>query len=140
MNANFLGSVPLPYTYRVTLMFLRMFQTCGTYFTSILLPLCASVLNYITSCSDNNFANSSLQLFKTLLIMNGIHGVESLQINLLCRIHDEADNKHASTHLEGSLNRLNLTLLTWRIWRAPNNASKLQMGFKRAFKKFKAQC
>jgi len=29
---------------------------------------------------------------------------------------------------------LTLTLLTWRIWRAPNNASKWQMGFNSVFK------
>jgi hypothetical protein len=29
---------------------------------------------------------------------------------------------------------LNLNLLTWRIWWAPNNASKWQMGFNLAFK------
>jgi len=29
---------------------------------------------------------------------------------------------------------LTLTLLTWRIWRAPNNASRWQMGFNSAFK------
>ena len=29
---------------------------------------------------------------------------------------------------------LTLTLLTWRIWWAPNNVSKLQMGFNSAFK------
>jgi hypothetical protein len=29
---------------------------------------------------------------------------------------------------------LTLTLLTWRIWWAPNNASRLQMGFNSAFK------
>ena len=31
-------------------------------------------------------------------------------------------------------NVLTLILLTWGIWRAPNNASKLQMGFNSAFK------
>jgi len=30
--------------------------------------------------------------------------------------------------------RLTLTLLTWRIWWAPNNVSKWQMGFNSAFK------
>jgi len=30
--------------------------------------------------------------------------------------------------------RLTRTLLTWRIWRAPNNASKWQMGFNSEFK------
>jgi len=29
---------------------------------------------------------------------------------------------------------LTLILLTWRIWRAPNNASRWQMGFNSAFK------
>ena len=29
---------------------------------------------------------------------------------------------------------LTLILLTWRIWCAPNNASRWQMGFNRAFK------
>jgi hypothetical protein len=30
-----------------------------------------------------------------------------------------------------------LTMLTWRIWRAPTNASKWQMGFNSAFKGLK---
>ena len=30
---------------------------------------------------------------------------------------------------------LNLTLLTWRIWWAPNNASRWQVGFNRVFKR-----
>jgi len=30
--------------------------------------------------------------------------------------------------------RLTLILLTWRIWRAPNNGSRWQMGFNLAFK------
>jgi len=77
MNANFLGSLPLPYTYQVTFVLLRTFQNFGTYFTYVFLPLCDSVLNYITSCSDNMVADSSLELFKTLLIIYGIHGVET---------------------------------------------------------------
>ena len=32
------------------------------------------------------------------------------------------------------VNDLTLILLTWRKWRAPNNASKQQMGFNSAFK------
>jgi len=31
--------------------------------------------------------------------------------------------------------RLNLILLTWRIWWAPNNASRGKMGFNSAFKR-----
>ena len=40
------------------------------------------------------------------------------------------------TKIDGRLKRgtLTLILLTWRIWWAPNNASKLQMGFNSAFK------
>jgi len=33
-----------------------------------------------------------------------------------------------------SVNLLTLILLTWRIWWAPNNASRWQMGFNSAFK------
>jgi hypothetical protein len=33
-----------------------------------------------------------------------------------------------------ALHILTLILLTWRKWRAPNNASKQQMGFNSAFK------
>ena len=33
-----------------------------------------------------------------------------------------------------SLQYLTLSPLTWKIWRAPNNASRLQMGFNSAFK------
>jgi len=32
---------------------------------------------------------------------------------------------------------LTLILLTWRIWRAPNNASRWQMGFNSAFKRLR---
>ena len=35
---------------------------------------------------------------------------------------------------------LTLILLTWRIWWAPNNASKWQMGFNSAFKGLKSGC
>jgi len=35
---------------------------------------------------------------------------------------------------------LTLILLTWRIWCAPNNASKRQMGFNSAFKGLKLKC
>jgi hypothetical protein len=35
-----------------------------------------------------------------------------------------------------SLERLTLILLTWRVWWAPNNASKWQMGFNLAFKSY----
>jgi len=35
---------------------------------------------------------------------------------------------------------LSLLLLTWRIWWAPNNASRWQMGFNLAFKGFKMSC
>jgi len=35
---------------------------------------------------------------------------------------------------------LTLTLLTWRIWWAPNNASKWQMGFNSAFKGLNRPC
>jgi len=36
--------------------------------------------------------------------------------------------------LTGRPNNLTLILLTWRIWWAPNNASRWQMGFNSAFK------
>jgi hypothetical protein len=36
--------------------------------------------------------------------------------------------------LQNSFLFLTLILLTWRIWRASNNASKWQMGFNAAFK------
>jgi len=35
---------------------------------------------------------------------------------------------------------LTLILLTWRIWLAPNNASRWQMGFKSVFKGLKIHC
>jgi len=38
------------------------------------------------------------------------------------------------TFIQIKLHSLTLTLLTWRIWWAPNNASRWQMGFKLAFK------
>jgi len=37
-------------------------------------------------------------------------------------------------HLNPLNAQLTLILLTWRIWLAPNNASKWQMGFNSAFK------
>ena len=39
-----------------------------------------------------------------------------------------------------SYTALTLILLTWRIWRAPNNASKWQMGFNSAFKGLMKEC
>ena len=40
----------------------------------------------------------------------------------------------SSCHIVLQVASLNLILLTWRIWWAPNNASKWQMGFNLAFK------
>ena len=39
-----------------------------------------------------------------------------------------------SVYLLRAETKLTLTLLTWRIWWAPNNASRWQMGFNSAFK------
>jgi len=36
------------------------------------------------------------------------------------------------------IRRLTLILLTWRIWRAPNNARKWQMGFNSEFNPYPA--
>jgi len=46
---------------------------------------------------------------------------------------------HTHTYDISSLrvNDLTLILLTWRKWRAPNNASKYQMGFNSVFKGLK---
>jgi len=41
---------------------------------------------------------------------------------------------HSLTHYFFKTPILTLVLLTWRIWWAPNNASKWQMGFNSAFK------
>jgi hypothetical protein len=41
------------------------------------------------------------------------------------------------TSYENSFLTLTLILLMWRIWRAPNNASRCQMGFNLAFKGLK---
>jgi hypothetical protein len=51
--------------------------------------------------------------------------------------NNRGDWKHFKiTHLSNIPGKLKLTLylLTWRIWGAPNNASKGQMGFNSAFK------
>ena len=39
-----------------------------------------------------------------------------------------------TSEVRENLRGLILILLTWRIWRAPNNASRWQMGFNSAFK------
>ena len=44
---------------------------------------------------------------------------------------------HVSRLRKELLSILTLILLTWRIWRAPNNASKWQMGFNSAFRGLK---
>jgi len=51
-------------------------------------------------------------------------------VGLTDRPKDYATVKNAFT-------TLTLILLTWRIWRAPNNASKWQVGFNSAFKGLK---
>jgi len=61
-----------------------------------------------------------------------------------CKLN--STRKHSHVHLtytrtqpRNNYNRFHLTLilLTWRIWWAPNNASKWQMGFNSAFKGLK---
>jgi hypothetical protein len=54
----------------------------------------------------------------------------SVQIILTFCIHHMLKCKHKPS-------RLTLILLTWRIWWAPNNASRWQMGFNSAFKGLK---
>jgi hypothetical protein len=44
-------------------------------------------------------------------------------------------HKHLVVSVNGAIHsQLTLILLMWRIWRAPNNASKWQVGFNSAFK------
>ena len=44
-----------------------------------------------------------------------------------------------SAHNSHAFNPLTLHPLTWKIWRAPNNASKWQMGFNLAFKELNVE-
>jgi len=51
--------------------------------------------------------------------------------------HDSFLPRHFIFTHKQNINILTLILLTWRIWWAPNNASKWQMGFNLAFKGLK---
>jgi len=44
------------------------------------------------------------------------------------------ETEHSDAGRKERKSQLTLYLLTWRIWWAPNNASKWQMGFNSAFK------
>ena len=52
----------------------------------------------------------------------------------MCSKHEEAWNKLIKKFSASSWLILTLILLMWRIWWAPNNVSKWQMGFNSAFK------
>jgi hypothetical protein len=52
------------------------------------------------------------------------------------KVSQEAVQLHAAS-LVTCISHLTLILLMWRIWRAPNNASKWQMGFNLAFEGLK---
>jgi len=54
--------------------------------------------------------------------------------NFGCGGMDWTDVAQGRDRWQAVVNALTLTLLTWRIWRVPNNASKWQMGFNSAFK------
>ena len=55
----------------------------------------------------------------------------------VARIGDRRGTERVGKHRgKGPLEDLRF-LLTWRIWRAPNNASRWQMGFNSAFKGLK---
>jgi len=81
-------------------------------------PFLAALL-YAKSCQSvyRNYANKSLYAaFWTIGIWKA--------------------TKHQSSHQAKKTDTLTLILLTWRIWWAPNNASRWQMGFNWAFKGF----
>jgi len=61
------------------------------------------------------------------------------------RCNNQTKKKHSTSHFGWDTKfsqqwKLTLTLLTWRIWWAPNNASKWQMGFNSAFKGLRMWC
>jgi hypothetical protein len=60
-------------------------------------------------------------------------GVNSIAVDKYTNIN--INNCVVNSQLETML--LTLILLTWRIWRAPNNASKWQMGFNLVSKELK---
>ena len=57
-------------------------------------------------------------------------GLHLQQMHRICNAHQR---KTSLGHVIVSKNVLTLTLLTWRIWWAPTNASKWRMGFNSAF-------
>jgi len=58
----------------------------------------------------------------------------NLRLQLCFIIHD-----YNLTRMRKPYNKLTLILITWRIWWAPNNASKWQKGFNSAFKGLKGR-
>jgi hypothetical protein len=72
---------------------------------------------------------SELHPFCELLLQNSYH-VHCIWMYVLLYVRTCV----TEVYISWSCVYLTLILLTWRIWWAPNNASKWQMGFKSAFK------
>ena len=102
---------------RIELFLLRHYPPLRTLASSTIFlhscPSLATACQFLTPFTFKSSSNSTVHLFRGLLLINS-----SIQ---------------AVITFSGILT-LTLILLTWRIWRAPNNASKWHMRFNSAFK------
>ena len=91
-----------------------------------------ALVGTIFSALPNGWSSSILPYCCVMLCIES-HTTGGLSMTLpLCK--QSSDTKTNYCFLEGLGTWLTLTLLTWKIRWAPNNASKWQMGFNSAFK------
>jgi len=89
---------------------------------------------------EENFCTAAILLFYTLQNINirTLHIFQSLLpyviLGYKLKWHFLISCSHMRHVFFTSCKALTLILLTWRIWRVHNNASKWQMGFNSAFK------
>jgi len=103
----------------------------------LVLILNSSVLFFQTECRTNGKCQSVVRVRAAVTDSDVFHSIKGWMNAWVPTVPEFRPARlHYITSFNSSLFTLNLILLTWRIWWAPNNASKWQMGFNSAFKVF----
>jgi hypothetical protein len=102
------------------------------YYKSSSNPLCFSLFsaNAIANKAKGGGYESEDAYQNAELVFLDIHNIHVMRESLR-----KLKGKCETVVQSGSMWQLSLILLTQRIWQAPNNASKWQMGFHSAFKR-----